>query len=265
MAERLQKLLARAGYGSRREIETWIGAGRIRVNGRMAKLGDGAELEDQVSLDGRPLAVAKAAAVGRRVLAYKKHVDQVVTRRDPQGRPTVFQRLPRLTAGRWLAVGRLDVNTSGVLLMTTDGELKRRLEHPQYGLEREYAVRVHGPVDEAMLARLRAGVALEDGPARFERLRRGSGQPGSEGAANQWFRVVVTQGRNRIVRRLWTSQGVEVSRLIRVRFGPVLLPTGIKAGGWRELERRDVKALARVVGLTGAAAGATARPQRRKR
>lgn len=244
-AERLQKLLARAGYGSRREIEGWIAAGRVRINDRKARLGDTADLDDRVFVDGRPLNMARAAAVPTRVLAYKKHVDQVVTRRDPEGRETVFRGLPRLKAGRWLAVGRLDVNTSGLLLLTTDGELKRRLEHPSYRLEREYAVRVHGDVDEAMLKRLTTGVELEDGPARFERIV----ESGRGGGSNRWFHVVVTEGRNRVVRRLWDSQGVTVSRLIRVRFGPVLLPTGVKAGRWRELSPREVRVLAEAVGL----------------
>lgn len=245
MVERLQKLLARAGYGSRREIERWIADGRVRVNGRVAKLGDSAGPGDKVAVDGRAVDMVEAHQVPRRVLAYKKHVDQVVTRRDPEGRPTVFQGLPKLKSGRWLAVGRLDVNTSGLLLLTTDGELKRRLEHPSYGLEREYAVRVHGQVDDAMLERLLAGVELEDGEARFERI---AAEPQPAGT-NRWFNVVVTQGRNRVVRRLWDSQGVTVSRLIRVRYGPVVLPTGIKAGGWRELDKGEVRALAAQVDL----------------
>lgn len=245
MAERLHKLLAQAGYGSRREIERWIAEGRIKVNDRVARIGGTAGPGDRVAIDGRPVNPARGQRVPCRVLAYKKHVDQVVTRRDPEGRPTVFRRLPRLKGGRWLAVGRLDVNTSGLLLLTTDGELKRRLEHPSYGLEREYAVRVHGPVDEAMLTRLQEGIELEDGPARFERIAAEADARGS----NRWFHVVVCQGRNRVVRRLWDSQGVTVSRLIRVRFGPVVLPTGVKAGGWRELDKAEVRALAAQVGL----------------
>src|SRR5699024_1577452 len=159
-----------AGYGSRRQIEAMIKAGRLMINGRPATLGARAGRDDDVRLDGRRLNLAKRLAVGCRVLAYKKHVDQVVTRRDPEGRPTVFKGLPKLAAGRWLAIGRLDVNTSGLLLMTTDGELKRRLEHPRYGIEREYAARVRGTVDQAMLKRLVTGVELEDGKARFEQV-----------------------------------------------------------------------------------------------
>lgn len=245
MAERVQKLLARAGYGSRRQIEAWIAAGRVRVNDRVARLGDTATPRDRIQVDGRPVRPDRAADVPCRVLAYKKHVDQVVTRRDPEGRPTVFRGLPRLKAGRWLAVGRLDVNTSGLLLLTTDGELKRRLEHPRYALEREYAVRVHGEVDEATLARLVAGVELEDGPARFERIVESE----HSGRTNRWFQVIVVQGRSRVVRRLWESQGVTVSRLIRTRFGSVSLPTGVRAGRWRELGRPEVRELAATVDL----------------
>lgn len=243
--ERLQKLLAHAGYGSRRQVEDMIRAGRLRVNGELATPGDRAGRDDDVRLDGRRLNLARRLNVRCRVLAYKKHVDQVVTRRDPEGRPTVFKKLPKLEAGRWLAVGRLDVNTSGLLLMTTDGELKRRLEHPSYELEREYAVRVHGHVDTAMLERLTRGVELEDGLARFDWI----GAHDDDGATNRWFNVIVRQGRNRVVRRLWASQGVTVSRLIRVRFGPVALPGGVKAGRGQELKPREVTQLAALVGL----------------
>lgn len=243
--QRLQKLLASAGYGSRRQIEDMIRAGRLRVNGNLATLGDRAGRNDDVRLDGRRLNLVTRLDVRCRVLAYKKHVDQVVTRRDPEGRQTVFRKLPKLTGGRWLAVGRLDVNTSGLLLMTTDGELKRRLEHPSYALEREYAVRVHGPVDAAMLERLRSGVQLDDGEGRFEWI----GAHDHDGAANRWFSVIVKQGRNRVVRRLWESQGVTVSRLLRTRYGPVTLPGGVKAGRGQELKRAEVTQLAALVGL----------------
>lgn len=247
MADRLQKLLAHAGLGSRRELETWITAGRVKLNGNVAKLGDTASAQDKVTVDGRAINLADAQAAPCRVLAYKKHTDQVVTRRDPEGRPTVFARLPGLKTGRWLAVGRLDINTSGLLLLTTDGELKRRLEHPSFEIEREYAVRVHGQVTEEMLKRLSQGVELDDGPARFDAIRRERGRNHTN--TNQWFNVLLHEGRNRVVRRLWDSQGVEVSRLIRVGFGPVPLPTGIKAGGFRELTPSEVKTLARVVDL----------------
>lgn len=251
-AERLQKMLAHAGLGSRREIEGWISEGRVKVNKKIAKLGDTATARDQVTVDGKTINLKDAQAAPRRVLAYKKHTDQVVTRSDPEGRQTVFRKLPHLKTGRWLAVGRLDINTSGLLLLTTDGELKRRLEHPSYNIEREYAVRVHGHVDQSMLRRLTTEVELEDGPARFDAIRRveRSREVGAnQSATNQWFHVLLHEGRNRLVRRLWDSQGVEVSRLMRVGYGPVALPTGIKAGGYYELSPAEVKVLARAVDL----------------
>lgn len=245
MSERLQKLLARAGYGSRRQLEQVIESGRLRINEKVATLGDKADARDKIRMDGKLLNLEERLDVGCRVLAYKKHVDQVVTRKDPQGRPTIFKSLPKLRAGRWLAVGRLDVNTSGLLLVTTDGELKRRLEHPSYEVVRSYAVRVHGVVTEEMLERMLAGVELEDGPARFDSIRVGD----DAHRANRWFEVTVRQGRNRVVRRLWDSQGVTVSRLMRTGFGTVGLPSGVKAGGWRELDRKQIRELAASVEL----------------
>lgn len=245
MADRIQKVLAHAGYGSRRELERAIADGRVRINERVATLGDTLGSGDSVRLDGRLLKIGPQGDVPTRVLAYKKHIDQVVTRRDPEGRATVFRKLPRLTAGRWLSVGRLDVNTSGVLLLTTDGELKRRLEHPSYEIVRTYAVRVRGAVDQAMLDRLVEGVQLDDGIARFDSIREGD----DAHRANRWFEVTVRQGRNRVVRRLWASQGVTVSRLMRTSFGPVPLPTGVKAGSFRELSKKEVTALAKLVDL----------------
>lgn len=245
MAERLHKLLARAGYGSRRQLEQVIAAGRIRINERVATPGDKADANDHIRMDGRLLNLDKRLDTACRVLAYKKHVDQIVSRSDPQGRPSVFKSLPRLTAGRWLAVGRLDVNTSGLLLFTTDGELKRRLEHPSFEVMRTYAVRVRGTVDTAMLDRLLGGLELDDGPARFDAIRVAD----DAHRANRWFEVSVRQGRNRVVRRLWASQGVTVSRLMRIGFGPVALPGGVKAGSWRELDRKQVRELAASVDL----------------
>ncbi|RMD70332.1 MAG: pseudouridine synthase [Gammaproteobacteria bacterium] len=233
--ERIQKTLARAGVGSRREIERWIEQGRIAVNRRPARLGMKVRETDRILLDGRPLALPSSR---RRVIAYHKPEGEICTRSDPQGRPTVFQRLPRLKGGRWVAVGRLDINSSGLLLFTTDGALAHRLMHPRNGLEREYAVRVYGEVDEAMLWRLREGVALEDGPARFESIR----EAGGEGK-NRWFHVVLKEGRNREVRRLWASQGVQVSRLIRIRFGPIALPPGLRQGQWKALDGEQIRAL----------------------
>ena len=224
---RLQKLLATAGYGSRRGIEAWIRAGRIRVNGRVAQLGDRATAADEVRLDGRPIPLTHEPQ-SRQVLLYHKPVGEVTTRRDPQGRPTVFGRLPAPPRGRWIVIGRLDVGTSGLLLFTTDGELAHRLMHPSTGLEREYLVRVRGSVAAATLDALRTGVDLDDGPARFERIS-ATRTEGSHG----WYRVVLCEGRNREVRRLWSAAGHEVSRLLRVRYGPIDLPRDLRAGSWR--------------------------------
>lgn len=241
MKERIQKVLAAVGHGSRRDVERWIVEGRLSVNGQPAEPGVKVDQSDTIRLDGRPLSLRGDGEV--RVLAYRKRVGQVVTRRDPQDRPTVFKKLPRITGARWIAVGRLDINTSGLLLMTTSGELAKRLMHPSHGIEREYAVRVHGRVDDAMLDRLRRGVELDDGMAAFDRLSPGGGE-----GSNQWYTVQLHEGRNRVVRRLWESQGVEVSRLIRVRFGPVEM-RGIKDGGYRELAPEEVAMLTEMVGL----------------
>jgi 23S rRNA pseudouridine2605 synthase len=223
-AERLQKLLAAAGLGSRREIETWIEAGRVTVNGRPAKLGDRGGPADTIAVDGKPVAQARAQG---RVLLYHKPVGEMVTRSDPQGRATVFQRLP---AGRWVAVGRLDLNSSGLLLFTDDGELANRLMHPRYELEREYEARVHGRLGPQELATLRTGVQLEDGPAAFLRLEEIRGE-----GANRWYRVALKEGRNREVRRLFEAVGAQVNRLVRVRYGPVQLPADLAPGRWREM------------------------------
>lgn len=244
MAERIQKLLAQAGLGSRRQIEGWIAEGRLQVNGQAATIGQKIETTDRITFNGRRVAIDRLDDQPTRVLLYKKQVGEIVTRDDPEGRKTVFRKLPRLPVGRWITIGRLDVNTSGVLLLTNNGELARRMMHPEYALEREYAVRVHGPVTDEMLKRLREGVELEDGVARFDRLK----EEGGEGA-NRWFHVIVREGRNRLVRRLWESQNVEVSRLIRLRYGPVALPGGVKSATSVELSPAEVREVMRAVGL----------------
>ena len=237
MKERIQKLLAQAGIGSRREIEAKIEQGLISVNGRVAKLGDHASETDDILMDGRKL---KLENVGKevRVLAYNKPVGEVTTRTDPEGRPTVFQHLPRTRGERWINVGRLDINTSGLLVFTTDGELANALMHPSGGVDREYAVRVRGDVDEAMIERLKEGVMLEDGVARFTDIQYfdGDGQ-------NKWYHVVLMEGKNREVRRLWESQGITVSRLKRVRYGCIFLPSRITVGTWVELTQKEVNDL----------------------
>jgi len=243
-SEKLQKVLARAALGSRRELEDWIRAGRVRVNGRLAKLGARVGPDDRIEVDGNPLTNPLARGPVTRVVVYNKRAGEICSRRDPEGRPTCFDALPKAGRGRWIAVGRLDFNTSGLLLFTTDGELANRLMHPSAELDREYAVRIRGEVDEAILQRLRSGVELEDGVAHFSDV-----QPyGGEGA-NRWYHCVLMEGRNREVRRLWESQGVQVSRLKRVRFGPVVLPSRVTAGRWLELRPEEVDALCRVVSL----------------
>lgn len=243
MNERIQKLLALAGVGSRREIEGWIAEGRVTVNGVMARLGDRGGRHDDVRVDGRQIDLKD---VGRtvRVLAYNKPVGEVCTRIDPEGRPTVFEHLPRTKGERWVNIGRLDINTSGLLLFTTDGELANKLMHPSSGIDREYAVRVRGDVDEAMIERLKEGVLLDDGMARFTDIQYfdGDGQ-------NKWYHVVLMEGKNREVRRLWESQGVTVSRLKRVRYGCIFMPSNVPVGTWVELAQKDVNDLYDLVGL----------------
>jgi 23S rRNA pseudouridine2605 synthase len=232
---RLQKLLAGLGLGSRRTIEQWIRDGRVTIGGRTAQLGDRAGPADEVCLDGRKLDLGGALDAGE-LLLYYKPVGEVTTRRDPEGRPTVFERLPPPRSGRWISVGRLDVNTSGLLLLTTDGELAHRLMHPATGIEREYLVRLRGRPGREVTDKLLAGVELEDGPARFTRITPDVGAPAggngerSAGGSHSSFRVVLQEGRKREVRRLWQAVGFEVSRLLRIRYGPVELPRDMRPG-----------------------------------
>ncbi|OTA20066.1 ribosomal large subunit pseudouridine synthase B [Xenorhabdus beddingii] len=244
--EKLQKVLARSGHGSRREIEGYIQQGRISVDGKTATLGDRIEVKPSVKvrLDGRILNIKEPQKTVCRVLAYYKPEGELCTRHDPEGRPTVFDRLPKMQDARWIAVGRLDINTCGLLLFTTDGELANRLMHPSQEVEREYAVRVFGEVDNAKLRQLTQGVQLEDGPASFKTIT----FKGGEGI-NQWYNVTLTEGRNREVRRLWESVGVQVSRLIRVRYGDINLPKGLPRAGWSELGLEQTNYLRQLVGL----------------
>lgn len=246
MSEKLQKVLARAGHGSRREIEGMISAGRISINGKLASLGDRIELDKslKIRIDGHVIPVPEAAKDICRVLLYYKPEGELCTRNDPEGRPTVFDRLPRLKEARWVAVGRLDVNTCGLLLFTTDGELANRLMHPGHEVEREYAVRVFGEVDSDNLRQLSRGVQLEDGMASFQTVKFSGGE-----GLNQWYNVTLSEGRNREVRRLWEAVGVQVSRLIRVRYGDITLPKGLPRGGWTELDLPMVNQLREQVGL----------------
>ncbi|SFM24977.1 23S rRNA pseudouridine(2605) synthase RluB [Marinobacter zhejiangensis] len=242
--ERLQKLLSRAGLGSRRAIEALIDEGRIKVNGEVAAMGQKATAADRIEMDGRRVQLEAAAEVVRRVLVYNKPEGEVTSRKDPEGRPTVFDQLPRLKEQRWIAVGRLDINTTGLMLFTTDGELANRLMHPSSEVDREYAVRIFGEVDEAMIQRLKDGVLLDDGMGRFTDIT-----PAGGSGLNRWFHVTLMEGRNREVRRLWESQGVRVSRLKRVRYGPIFLPSRLSIGRWEELDQKATDDLSRSVDL----------------
>ena len=244
MSEKLQKVLARAGKGSRREIEKYIEANRVSVDGKVARLGDRVEPNQLIRLDGHTVKIEEPEERICRVLMYHKPEGELCTRKDPEGRPTVFDRLMGLDDDRWIAVGRLDVNTSGLLLFTNDGELANRLMHPKYEVEREYAVRVFGEVTTQTLKTLTTGVELEDGPAKFLKIK----PHGGEGI-NKWFNVILTEGRNREVRRLWQSQDVEVSRLIRVRYGDLELGKRMPQGGWEELNLTEVNYLRKLVDL----------------
>ncbi|HLQ25454.1 MAG TPA: 23S rRNA pseudouridine(2605) synthase RluB [Acidiferrobacterales bacterium] len=238
MSEKLQKVLARAGAGSRREMERWISDGRVSIDGNKAKLGDRVEPQQVIRIDGRIVSQTAMRDVKPRILLYYKPEGEICTRTDPKGRPTVFDRLPLLRNSRWINIGRLDINTSGLLLFTTHGELANRLMRPSYQVEREYAVRVLGKVDSQALERLRRGVELEEGIACFDAIS----DAGGEGA-NHWYHVTLKEGRNREVRRLWEAVGVQVSRLIRIRYGPVTLPRRLRIGHSQELDKKDLTVL----------------------
>jgi 23S rRNA pseudouridine2605 synthase len=246
MSERIQKVLAQAGYGSRREIERLIGQGSIVVNGKVASLGDqiDPEKKHKIEIAGKLVAITQGQKSRPRVIAYHKPVGEVTTRSDPEGRPTVFDHLPKMSAGRWISIGRLDLNTSGLLLFTNDGELANKLMHPSSEVSRTYAVRVRGAVSQEILKRLQEGVELEDGRAAFETIsdQGGTGQ-------NHWYHVTLKEGRNREVRRLWESQGLEVSRLMRIAYGPVELRRDLRQGRWMELDPRSMTRLYTSVGL----------------
>ena len=256
--EKLQKVLATQGLGSRRAMETWISTGRIKVNGEIAHLGQRVRASDRIQVDnGRPLRVRFDHP---RVLMLNKPSGQVCTRHDPEGRPTIFQGLPRLKQGRWISVGRLDVQTTGLLLLTNNGELANRLMHPSTGLDREYAVRVNGKLSEAALAELTAGIMIEGELHRFSDIRYFDGR-----GVNHWYHVVLLEGKNREVRRLFESLGLMVSRLKRVRYGPVLLPSWLPVGQRAELVADDVNALLKLMRLesTGPSAPRARRASKR--
>ena len=258
-APKLHKVLAQAGLGSRLEMERLIADGRITVNHSPAHVGQRISHGDTIRIDGRPVRLRVDAATPR-VLVYHKPAGEVVTHDDPQNRPTVFRTLPRLPQGKWQAVGRLDINTEGLLLITSSGELANRLMHPRFGLQREYAARVLGALTEEEKQRLLAGVELEDGPAQFDSIEEGGGE-----GANCWYRVTIGEGRNREVRRMFETLGHAVSRLIRIRYGRMHLPRGLRRGKWTELGQRDIQALQDLTGMQPASREKTTEQQRQAR
>ena len=243
MSEKLQKVLARVGLGSRRHMEEAIVEGRVSVNGKIAEIGQRIEATDELRIDGRRVSFTLEEETRRRVLVYYKPEGEICSRQDPEGRPTVFDNLPPLNGERWVMVGRLDINSSGLLLFTNDGELANRLMHPSNEVEREYAVRVMGEITPEMRQNLLNGVMLEDGPAKFESMS----EVGGEGI-NRWYEVVVKEGRNREVRRMMEAVGHAVSRLIRIRYGAMVLPHGLRRGAWLELDEADIRSLMRAAG-----------------
>ncbi|MFC7301156.1 pseudouridine synthase [Cognatiluteimonas weifangensis] len=265
LEERLHKVLAQAGLGSRRALEQRIADGLVKVNGDTAQLGSSVKGGDRIEIDGRTF-VATALTEPARVLMYNKPEGEVTTREDPEGRPTIFEALPALKGARWIAIGRLDINTTGLLLLTTDGELANALMHPSHEVEREYVCRVRAPegedaVSDKLVDRLRRGVALEDGPAKFDEVERIGGTDTPDKGRHDWFRVVVKEGRNREVRRLWESQGCQVSRLKRTRYGDIVLPQPLLRGQSQELPADRVEALRKQLGLEdGAPSALTLQP-----
>ena len=242
--EKLQKILAHSGLGSRREIETWIEAGRVSVDGKIVTLGKRVTRSQTIRVDGKVISTARLQP-RRKIILYHKPEGEVCTRSDPGGRPTVFDRLPLIRGGRWISVGRLDFNTSGLLLFTNDGELANLLMHPRYGIEREYAVRVAGHVTQEKITTLKDGVELEDGLAKFQSIQ----DIGGEGT-NHWYHVILTEGRNREVRRMWEHVGARVSRLTRIRFGMLTLPRKVRAGRWMHLPDDETRQLLKLVGMS---------------
>lgn len=247
--ERIQKALARQGLGSRRQIETWIKAGEIRLNGEVIGLGQQVETGDVVMHSGRKIIIKETNLTLPRVLMYHKPEGEICTRNDPEGRPTIFDKAPGLKHSRWIAVGRLDINTSGLILLTDDGDLANKLMHPSSELQREYAVRVMGTATEEQLTKLTNGVELEDGKARFEEILEVATSDDHKNSFNRWYHVVLMEGRNREVRRMWEAVDLKVSRLMRVRYGSVMMTKSNRPGRFYELEPSDIRELAELAGI----------------
>jgi len=257
-APKLHKVLAQSGIGSRRDMEQLIADGHVTVNDEVAHLGMRITFGDQIKVNGKPVKV-RIAPPPARVLAYHKPVGEVVTFNDPEGRPTVFRSLPRLVSGKWQSVGRLDINTEGLLLFTTSGELANQLMHPRFGVEREYAVRVLGTLESSQRAQLLEGVEIDGQSAAFKSIEDGGGE-----GVNRWYRVVITEGRNREVRKLFDKVGLGVSRLIRIRYGTVVLPRGLKRGVWVELDDNDVRSIRRLAHPGGGQPQQSQQPQQQR-
>ena len=238
MRQRIHKILADSGHGSRRGIERLIKQNKIEVNGEIATLGQLVSEKDSFKIEGKKIVLSARGNKGTRILMYNKKVGEICTRHDTKNRPTVFENLPKLNSGRWVSVGRLDINTSGLMLFTNKGELANRLMHPSSMIEREYIARIHGLVTKKVLQKFINGVELEDGFARFTDV-----QEGKKGKTNQWFAMVIMEGKTREVRRLWESQNLEVSRLKRVRYGNLFLPASLKQGSYKELSKSEVNVI----------------------
>tara|TARA_B100000287_G_scaffold256214_1_gene240825 strand:- start:2451 stop:3176 length:726 start_codon:yes stop_codon:yes gene_type:complete len=238
LKHRIHKVLAEHGHGSRRGIEKLIKQNKVEVNGKIAKIGQLVSEKDSFKIEGKSIFLNPKDQKDTRILIYNKRVGEVSSRRDPENRPTIFDNLPRLNSGRWVSVGRLDINTSGLILFTNNGELANKLMHPSSLIEREYVARIHGLVTRKIVQKLVDGVKLEDGLARFTDV-----QEGKKGKTNQWFAMVIMEGRTREVRRLWESQNLQVSRLKRVRYGDIFLPANLKQGSYKELSKSEVKVI----------------------
>jgi len=244
MDEKLQKVLARAGIGSRREMERWIEQGRVKVNDKVATIGDRVSDKDKIKVDNKFISQGRTQ-VTQRVIAYHKPIGEVCTRDDPEGRKTIYSNLPKLKSGRWISIGRLDLNTSGLLLLTTDGELANKLMHPSSEIEREYAVRILSEVSPEIMKELKTNVPLDDGDAHFIEVKEAGGQ-----GANHWYHVILKEGRNREVRRLWEYFGFAVSRLMRIRYGNIQLERRVRPSKSEDLSEKEIIELYKSVGLT---------------